>query len=944
MLRKKSALTGEDAPSPLPFGFVSPSHLGAILMRAMSAYPTVSRQILLTGAIAAVQVVASFSTSLAAQNRPPAASAAAQDVKNTDPIAAEGYIAPPEALARLVAAPRETNVSFTAPSPGARKYFVRTVSDGLPSLQLLGKAHYNLGGMQIDQSANRERGLTTRSFAGLEVTEWETGRKTPIAVPTGARVSAPTWSPDASQIAFLALFPDATHIYLADPVTGKSRPLTTKSLLATAVTNIEWSADGKSLITVMVPDLRGPEPREPTIASGPMVRTNENNKLKTRTYADLVSSPFEKSLLEYHTTGQLAVIDVKTRAVKKIGAPGMLRSVDASPDGQFFRATYVEKPFSYFLPVSSFSTTDVIIDGTGKVVREITKRPMREGDEPVDPTDPRPVPGVGGRGGVAADTGKRNLAWHPHAGGILYAQIAAATTIAGATPSVTGVGRTDSASLARRPDRLMHWMPPFDATSATSLYETANRMSGVRFSDNGRVMFISETGTTGATETAIFLDENNAKFTVIAPRARGRAGADSTAGRGAAPPAVAAGGGGGRGGAAVGSLVTRPGSRGTPVVVVSTDGKYVFTQGSTNDSTSGRMPKVNVERVEIRTGTRTRVYESAGDVMETISAPLDDDFKRAIVQRESPMMVPQSFVLDLTTKDAKQLTSNRDLMPEISGAIKRNVLARRADGYTFNVKVTLPADYKDGTRLPAMFWFYPREFDNQAAYERTLIPVGGANNRFQTFGPRSLAFLVTQGYAVIEPDAPIFASEGQLPNDNYVVDLRNDLSAVIDALDTLKIIDRQRLGIGGHSYGAFSTVNAMVHTPFFKAGIAGDGAYNRTLTPNGFQSERRDLWQGRQTYLEMSPFLYADQLNGALLLYHSSEDQNVGTDPINSTKLFHALQGLGKTSALYMYPYEDHGPIAKETVLDQWARWVAWLDKYVKNANSTPAKGKIASE
>jgi dipeptidyl aminopeptidase/acylaminoacyl peptidase len=196
-----------------------------------------------------------------------------------------------------------------------------------------------------------------------------------------------------------------------------------------------------------------------------------------------------------------------------------------------------------------------------------------------------------------------------------------------------------------------------------------------------------------------------------------------------------------------------------------------------------------------------------------------------------------------------------------------------------------------------------------------------------------MAFLTAAGYAVIEPDAPIFASEGRLPNDNYVVDLRNDLAATIDALDTLGIIDRHRLGIGGHSYGAFSAVNAMVHTPYFKAGIAGDGAYNRTLTPNGFQTERRDFWQARDTYLAMSPFLYANQLNGALLLYHSTDDQNVGTHPINSERLYHALMGQGKNVSLYMYPYEDHGPIARETVLDQWARWVAWLDKYVKNAN-----------
>ncbi len=853
---------------------------------------------------------------LSAQNRAGAAVAANATV---DPITAEGYIAPADGLVRLIDAPRETNMSFTAPSPGSRAYFVRTVGDGLPPLERLGKAHHNLGGFQIDQAANRTRNLTTRNAAGLEVTAWESGKKTAIQVPAGARVSGPAWSPDGSQIAFLALYPNATHIMVADPVTGKSRQITPRSMLATSVTNIEWTADGKSIVTVLVPDKRSPEPREPALATGPMVRTNENNKLKTRTYADLVMTPYEMDLVEYHTTGQLAVIDVKSRAVKSIGAPGMLRAIEPSPDGQYFRVTYVDKPFSYVLPVSSYGTRDVVIDGTGKVVAELAKRPLREGEAPADPAD---APTAGPAQGARADTGKRNIAWHPFDGGLLFAQIA---------PAAAGA-RADSAAASRRADRLMQWKAPFAEGTATAIYETNNRISAVRFSDNGRIMFVSETGTAGAFEQAILLDENNAKFTVIAPRPRGRGG-DA-----AARPA---GGAGGRGGGGGTSLVSRPGSRGAPVVVVSTDGKSVFTIGTNTDSTAGKMPKAYVERIDIRTAAKTRIYESSGDFVEAISAPLDDDFARAIVQRESPTMVPQSYVLELATKNTRVLTSNKDLMPEISNAIRRTVVARRADGYSFNVKVTLPADYKDGTRLPAMFWFYPREYDNQAAYERSLAPARAAENRFPTFGPRSMSFLVTQGYAVIEPDAPIFASEGQLPNDNYVVDLRNDLTAVIDALDTLQIIDRQRLGIGGHSYGAFSTVNAMVHTPYFKAGIAGDGNYNRTLTPNGFQSERRDLWQGREMYLDMSPFLFADQLNGALLMYHSSEDQNVGTDPIHSVKLYHALQGLGKTTALYMYPYEDHGPVARETVLDQWARWVAWLDKYVKNS---PKKGeKITS-
>lgn len=175
-------------------------------------------------------------------------------------------------------------------------------------------------------------------------------------------------------------------------------------------------------------------------------------------------------------------------------------------------------------------------------------------------------------------------------------------------------------------------------------------------------------------------------------------------------------------------------------------------------------------------------------------------------------------------------------------------------------------------------------------------------------------------------------------NDNYIHDLRNNLAAVIDMLDTEGIIDRHRLGIGGHSYGAFSTVHAMVHTPFFKAGIAGDGNYNRTLTPFAFQSERRSLWDDRDLYVDMSPIFWANNLSGALLMYHGLSDQNVGTNPINGDRLFEALEALGKTAALYEYPYEDHGPATRETRLDMWARWSAWLDKYVKNAGKDTTK------
>ena len=285
-----------------------------------------------------------------------------------------------------------------------------------------------------------------------------------------------------------------------------------------------------------------------------------------------------------------------------------------------------------------------------------------------------------------------------------------------------------------------------------------------------------------------------------------------------------------------------------------------------------------------------------------------------------------------------KLTNNKDYTPNFTAAIRKRVVVTRADGFQFVVKLTLPADYKAGTRLPAMFWFYPYEYTEQAGYDRTLRTENV--NRFPVGGPRTIEYLVTQGYAVANFDPPIVGEAGRM-NDNYTSDLQMNIIAVIDELDKQGYIDRARLGLGGHSYGAFSTVNAMTLTPYFKAGIAGDGMYNRTLTPTGFQSERRDLWSGQKTYLDMSPMLRADKLQGALLMYHSLEDQNVGTDPISSIRMMQALRAAGKTSALFMYPYEDHGPATKESDLDQWGRWTAWLDLYVKHAGGNQIKKAI---
>jgi dipeptidyl aminopeptidase/acylaminoacyl peptidase len=857
-------------------------------------------------------------------------------------LAAERYVEPPAAIASLVTAPRYDNVSLTQPSPD-RRYFLKEESEGLPSLARFGKPHYYFGGLQVDYRANRARTLTTRGAAGLQLIEAATGRSIAIQTPPGATVSSPAWSPDGKQLAYIANFDDASQVYVADLATGRSRRITRTPLLATLETAIDWTADGRNIVAVLLPDGRGPAPMRPAVAQGPEVRLwMDGLKSPQRNFASLLDDPFDEELMAYYVTGQLALIDVRTRAVKKIGAPAMISNVDVSPDGQYLRVTTMQQPFSYVVQYNSFGTTEEIWDASGKVLAEVVKRPVRLARDTSD------TPGPGGFG--AAEGAKRGLAWMPQGPGLYYLEAvpsarrggdSAAAGAAGAAGAAAAGGRRGSgASGASRPDRIMQWLPPFGPGDTTVLYKADGPISQVAFTDDGKTVFIATTANGTGEIYGVQLDEPGTKHVVVQQRGY-TPSFTGDGGRGF-------GGGFGRRGGAddslafynnPGAMLTRRGSRGGRVAMVSSAGA-VYLQGTQYfKDWQQHAPRPFVDKVDLATGTKTRVLDGADDVSETIGVALDDDFTQVIVTRESPTQVPDAYLKNVQTGALTKLTANTDYTPTFTGALRKRIMVTRADGIHFLVNLTLPAEYQSGTRLPAMFWFYPYEYTDQAGYDRTLRTENV--NRFPTAGARTIEYLVTQGYAVANFNPPIVGETGRM-NDNYVSDLQMNLIAVIDALDRQGYIDRTRLGIGGHSYGAFSTANAMVHTPYFKAGIAGDGMYNRTLTPTGFQNERRDLWSGQKAYLDMSPFLMADKLQGALLMYHSLEDQNVGTDPISSIRMMQALRAYGKSAALFMYPYEDHGPAARETILDQWARWVAWLDIYVKHAGEAipkPAEG-----
>jgi dipeptidyl aminopeptidase/acylaminoacyl peptidase len=450
----------------------------------------------------------------------------------------------------------------------------------------------------------------------------------------------------------------------------------------------------------------------------------------------------------------------------------------------------------------------------------------------------------------------------------------------------------------------MQWVAPYGKDDTKVIWTAEGRISSVRYSEDCKTLFVSDSKDGATRNYAIFLDELSKPYVISSMR-----GTDIYD--------------------TPGSILGRQSANGQDVVMVSSDGSVFLSGIAYSRTPKETAPKPFLDKVNIKTGEKKRVFESSAAMYETVTSVLDSDAKEVVISRQSPSQVPNSFLVNLETKAEHVLTQNSDLTPELTACKRFTLDVTRVDGFKFQVKVTLPSTWTKGQKLPAMFWFYPSEFADQAAYDRGLRTFN--KNTFPNVSAQSMAILTQIGYAYIEPDLPITGPEGTM-NDNYVSDLQNSLYAVINKLDDEGIIDRNRLAIGGHSYGAFSTANALVHTPYFKAGIAGSGAYNRTLTPFGFQSEQRQFWEMRELYERMSPFYYANQLSGALLMTHGMEDQNIGTNPINSERLFQALTQLGKPCALYMYPYEDHGQAALETVLDKWARWVAWLDIYVKNA------------
>ena len=557
----------------------------------------------------------------------------------------------------------------------------------------------------------------------------------------------------------------------------------------------------------------------------------------------------------------------------------MYASVAVSPDGDHILREHLVEPFSFIVGYASFGRDLDVLDLDGNVVSTVRQIPLHEP--------------AGRENRPEADL-PREVAWRPDGSGL---------SLLWREPKSDA--ESDDEDNGERGDRLMVLEPPFDMAQVRTVVSADADMSDVSYAENGSYVFLTRQGPDEDVEAIVAYDLS------VDPPAEHVLVSDIDPDELIDHPGV---------------IVTRQDGNGITSTIRSSDGASVYLQG---DGHSERFtPQPFVDRIALAAGSNDRVFEGSSDAFDQPLVMLDDDATQLVVSRESKSAVPDSYLWS-AEGTWENLTDNVDPYPEITSARRVDFEFTRRDGLVVQGRISLPVGYRAGTRVPAMFWTYPREYATHEEYAKAAIRSRNHNAHTPLSFLRWSDIWLTQGYALVYPDIPIIGESGAY-NDHFVSDMTDTIYAAIRKVDELGYVDIDRIGHGGHSYGAFATANMLAHTPFFKAGIAGDGAYNRTLTPMSFQGERRFIWDAPTTYLELSPFFYADQINSPLLMYHGEQDNNSGTFLIQSERMIQALTGLGKTAVLYVYPFESHGPRTKTHYLDLWARWLEWFDEYVK--------------
>lgn len=753
---------------------------------------------------------------------------------------------------------------------------------GYPPIEELAQPELRIAGLRIN---GRNYGPSRSPyFTGISLKNIKTKQVFPVAdLPKDLKAGSIQWSPGETQFGFIHSDSNNISLYRVSISEKKAYKVNRNPLNVVLGSSFSWAGNNMLVYkTVRQGELKLPgKMRAP---KGPVIQESKEKAGASRTYQDLIKDPYDEALFEYYATSMITKNDLKQETV--IGVPAVYNSVVPSPDNKYLLTQKVNKPFSYLVPYGGFPATVEILNMNGEPVKTLAINPSREG-APIGFDDVVSFP--------------RNFGWRNDEPATIYYVKALDN----------GLGKSKAAYRDA-----VYTTTPDNKDSAKILCKTTMRFGGIIWGDSKMALTYEHLYATRRIRMNALNPETGAVDSLYE-----RSSNDE---------------------------YTDPGN---PVLIKNQFGKSVLWATKNNSellltsegsSPEGSMPFIQSYNVKEKKGQI--LWRCQAPFYETIIDVIDPEKLIFVTSRESQTDVPNYYIRDLRKKSSTgtPVTDFKHPYPELAGISKQKIFYKRADGISLTADLYLPKGYdskKDGP-LPVLIWAYPREYRNAA----DAAQVRGSKYTFTRVSYGSPIFWVTQGYAVMDnTEMPIVGEATKEPNDNFIPQLYLNAHAAIQAVAKTGVGDSNRVAVGGHSYGAFMTANLLAHTKLFKAGIARSGAYNRTLTPFGFQAEERTYWEAPEVYYKMSPFSYADRIKIPLLMIHGEADNNPGTFPVQSERLYNAVKGHGGTVRLVLLPYESHGYAAKENILHMLWEQNSWLDRYVKNykpASATQEKAK----
>lgn len=790
-------------------------------------------------------------------------------------VAATPYQHPPAEIQALLDAPE---VPITWAAPGAEHLLLATPVR-YPPLADRAAPMIRLAGLRVDPRTNSfygETGLVSPTLRAVDG-----GREVPLTLPTDAVLLDVTWTADGDRFALTVRQPDRISLWVGG-VDGKLEVIPDLRLSPLLGSTVAWLPDQDRLLVKRIDPARGEVPPAPAVPEGPAILSSVGGAASSTYEArDVLTSPYDEALFAYYAQSQIAIVDPGKGTVTAVGPADLYATVEASPDSKYLLVQRLEPPWSYQHAWYRFGHDLEVWTLGGELVQKVASVPLASAV---------PIQGV--------PEGPRGIRWRPTAPSTLV--------------WLEALDGGDPIREATHRDRVMTLVPGGKASTPRETFRAQHRVDGLWWGKSGLLMVNQ------------YERERRWRhvWTVNADKgpSSGRALFDLSANDRYADP---------------GNPLTHPLPNGRPVLEQVGDDVFFVGDGG---SPTGDRPFL--DRRSLKTGKVERLFRSAPETFERFVAFVDPKGGRFLVRREAPDTVPNVHLVTLGAKVSaaageanfartdRPVTTFVDPTPELRKIQKRIVSYTRADGTPLSFTLYLPADYVEGTRLPTVLYAYPREFSDPG----TAGQIAGSQQTFDRFiGPTHLFFLL-RGYAVLHNTTMPVIGDPETAYDTFVEQLVADAQAAIDQAVALGVTDPERVGVMGHSHGALMTATLLAHSDLFRAGIARSGAYNHTIRPFGFQSERRTLWEAPETYTALSPVMFAPDINEPLLLIHGQIDENPGTVPLQSERLFEAVRGTGGTVRLVTLPFEGHGYLARESVEHVLWEQISWFDDHVKNA------------